>query len=347
MRPPVFVAVVVALDVFVEDTEEVAEAVEEAERETEEQPEGVRLTLGDFVEVVEGVRPLLSDTDTVSVPERDCVEEAEGLFVTEAEAVTVALRVEVLDPVVDVEWVKEGSAVFDTGVVEVAVTVPEADPEGEPEAVTVLLAVDVFEEVCETEGLGLSVEASLCPHAAPPPAVPLTDTVVVLLADPERDTDVVKEGDFVEEGEGVFEGVLKADLLTELEPETESVTVFVRVHFGEAVTESEEVPEKEGEPDPDPVLVPPTDLLGGKLVRVPAFDPELDTEGEPDKEVVTEAALLPVTLLLTPGVLLTDCDPEGDSVADEDLVGLFDAFALLLADVLPVFAADLVVEGVA
>ncbi len=185
VTPTVRVELTLADAVLVEDAEDVAEGVVDALCEMLEQPLGEGEGRMDRVDVVDGVSRIDTEAETECVDVIEGVVVGRGLRVVEAEGVRLTDAEGVLDEDVDVVTVRVGKLDLDTlfdadaEVVAVSVTLEEVVAEG------LFDAVDVFEDVCDTEG---DVVPEPPPGAAAPPsAVGDTEGVVVLLLEPERE----------------------------------------------------------------------------------------------------------------------------------------------------------------
>lgn len=150
--PTVRVELTLADAVLVEDAEDVAEGVVDALCEMLEQPLGEGEGRVDRVDVVDGVSRIVTVADTESVDVIEGVAVGRGLRVVEAEGVRLTDAEGVLDEDVDVVTVRVGKLDLDTlldadaEVVAVSVTLEEVVAEG------LFDAVDVLEDVCDTEG---------------------------------------------------------------------------------------------------------------------------------------------------------------------------------------------------
>jgi len=231
--PEVRVEVTLAEGVFVEEAEAVEEGVVLLDCEMLEQPLGEGDGRVERVDVVEGesARLLVPEMEGVEVgdsekvgrvlrveeAEGDTLPDGEGVFDVDGEEVTV--RVAELD----FDTLAEAEAVVEA----VSVTLGEAEAEG------LLLDVDVFEDVCDTEG---EVVAEPPPAFGGAPAEGYAEVVVVLLLEPEREGLGVYEGERVEEGEGVLLRVEEAERDTELLADTETVPVTLAEARGDADT---------------------------------------------------------------------------------------------------------------
>lgn len=181
------VDVTLADAVFVEDGEDVVEAVADALWEMLEQPLGDLEGCVERVDVVEGVARNEGEGDTDTVEVREGVEEGRGLRVVEDEGVTVLHSMGVLLEDGEGESEREEKldkdALVDADVegVAVSVTLADADAEG------VLLEVDVLDDVCDTEGDVVRVPTSPASFSEEGD----TEGVVVLLPVPEREGEAV------------------------------------------------------------------------------------------------------------------------------------------------------------